>query len=276
MNHAQNQDQDPHGQALIGDDWQPENNYQRESILSAIMGVTVYPVGRATRSFFSFIIPNFIKNGACRFYSYFSPPYSSAAFVNNLQDAGILRSELQDNEETKVHFQQDNFNDAVAEGFRLKKPILFILGDLMVDEIRDIMKEIFQDQEALKFLSQNYLVYGLEIGTEEANLLSQEFDIKEIPYFATIMSKSENEYDIVESYNEQEVEIEKFKQFLRESHGTFRSLLDYVLEQHRSNAPRRNRQNTTDSDVDIGGGFDYKIEEDRMLKEQQRIGEYFR
>lgn len=184
-----------------------------------------------------------------------------------LRENDILVDGFQNREETKVPFQEQYFRDAVDEGHRQKKPILFIFGDFMIDEIKEILRDFFGDEEILKDLSKNFLVFGIERGSAEANSLSLEFGIKEIPFFATILCKSRENYDVIESYNDDEVEISKLKEFLERSRLTFDSLLDYLVQS--------NQYETTQEDEDQPlsprGFVDIKQEEDRLLKEQQRM-----
>lgn len=262
--------QNPEAQALIdnpinyGQDWDEQYRNDGPSIFSVIMNATVVPVARTAKSVIGFFIPGFIKRAGWKLYSYFSPPYPSELFVENLRQNSILNAEFQQDDDTKVKFLEQYFADAVRQGFRDKKPILFIFTDLMLDEIKEILKEIFNDEDALKSISSNFLVFGLETGSPEANALSLEFSIKEIPYFAWVMAKSETEYDIIENYTEEEVELDKFKEFLSRAHLTYTSLLDYLIESKQYNPQPRN------SDTQTREFVDSKHEEDRRLMEQTR------
>lgn len=183
----------PEAQALIED----HNYYMREfdynnhnngpSVFSTILNYTIMPILRGTKNVASYLIPRFVKKATCKVFSFFSTPYAAAMFVDNLRENQILNAELQNKEETKINFQEAHFVDAVAQGYRTKKPIMFIFADLMIDEIKEILKEIFNDEEAVRTLANNFLVFGIETGSAEANSLSIEFAIKEIPYFATVI-----------------------------------------------------------------------------------------
>jgi hypothetical protein len=78
------------------------------------------------------------------------------------------------------------------------------------------------------------------------------------------MAKSEVEYDVIENYTEEEVELDKFKEFLNRSHLTYTSLLDYLIESKQYNVQPR------DSDTNTREFIDSKHEEDRRLMEQTR------
>jgi hypothetical protein len=156
------------------------------------------------------------------------------------------------------------FADAVLEAFHRKKPILFIFTDFMVDDIVHMLKEIFSDQETVSLISQNFFVFGTEAGNTESNSLSLEFGIKEIPYFAVVMAKSETDYDVIQHYSEEEVELNKFKQFLTDSENTFRSLLEYLVQNNQYDTA------TNDRDSQNRGFVDAKHEEDRQIMQKQR------
>jgi len=132
-----------------------------------------------------------------------------------------------------------------------------------MDGTKDILKEIFQDEEVLKIISKNYIVFGLETGNSESNELSQEFDVKEIPFFGVVMAKSDTEYDIIGHYNDENVEIEKFKDFLEGSHGTYKSLAEILVNIYQTqHAEPENFQNA--------GFVDARHQEDRQIMQQQR------
>jgi hypothetical protein len=79
---------------------------------------------------------------------------------------------MQDLKETKVNFQTQYFKDAVAEANAQLKPILFIFTDFLVEDTRLILKEIFEDEEVLGIINKQFLIFGLETGSTEANSLT--------------------------------------------------------------------------------------------------------
>ena len=205
----------------------------------------------------SYIIPNFIKTPVSKLFSLFSTPFPSHVFVQGLLNREIVNQVNQHNPELAIDFKQEYFINAVADGKSDKKPILFILVDTMIEDNQLVLREIFNDEETLKILSKNYIVFGLETGSQEANAYTQEFGIDEIPYFGTIICKSDTEYDVIESYKHDEFELEKFKDFLNACHLTFESLIQYIGEDN------------IQEDFPIGGGV--TMDETRRLKEQQRM-----
>jgi hypothetical protein len=177
---------------------------------------------------------------------------------------------MQDLKETKVNFQTQYFNDAVAEANAQLKPILFIFTDFLVEDTRLILKEIFEDEEVLGIINKQFLIFGLETGSTEANSLTMEFDIKEIPFFGAIMAKSDTEYDMIDSYNEEEVDIDKFKEFLKRSDATFKSLIHYLTQNNQYQSTVESARDDSRGDS-IGEQFvDAKHQEDRMLREYQK------
>lgn len=68
----------------------------------------------------------------------------------------------------------------------------------MMEEIREILKDLFNDEETVKMIASNFLVFGIETGSAESNALSAEFEIKEIPFFGTIICKSDTKYDLID------------------------------------------------------------------------------
>jgi hypothetical protein len=171
---------------------------------------------------------------------------------------------LQEDEETKVNFRTEYFKDAVAEAFAKQKPILFLFTDFLVEDTKLILKEIFENEEVVRTINNEFVIFGLETGSTEANTLAMEFEIKEIPFFGIIMAKSETEYDVIDNYNEEEVEIDKFKDFLKRSEATFKSLIQYLVQ--------NNQYFSTTGSDSIGGEqfVDVKHQEDRMIREAQK------
>ena len=199
---VQHNNDNPEAEALIMDHnyYMQELNYQNQgpSIFSLAFNYTIMPVARLTGKVVKFFIPNFVKKATCKMFNYFSPPNPSFVFAETLRERGLLDLKMQTEEITKIKFQTGLFTEAVEESFRLRKPILFIFADLMIEDIREILKELFNDNETAKILSSNFLVFGIETGSTEANTLSVEFEIKEIPYFGAIIWKSATEYDIID------------------------------------------------------------------------------
>lgn len=133
-----------------------------------------------------------------------------------------------------------------------------------MEDTKLILKEIFENEEVVGIMNREFIIFGLETGSTEANTLAMEFEIKEIPFFGIIMAKSETEYDVIENYNEEDVEIDKFKEFLKRSEATFKSLVQYLVQNDQYFS-------TTGSDAIGGEQFvDVKHQEDRMIREAQK------
>ena len=202
--HIENHQDNLEAEALIMDHnyYMQEAQYQNAnrgpSIFSIAMNYTIFPVAKLTGKVVSYLIPKFVKRATWKVFNYFSPPTPSSVFAETWRERAILNAEFQAAEGTKINFQVDLFINAVSESYKQRKPILLIFGDLMMEEIREILKDLFNDKETVKMIASNFLVFGIETGSAESNALSAEFEIKEIPFFGTIICKSDTKYDLID------------------------------------------------------------------------------
>ncbi|CAI2368434.1 unnamed protein product [Moneuplotes crassus] len=250
--------EEPEAESLINNnsrEGQPQNR-EGPGFFGIIFGYTIYPIGRGIK----YIIPDFIKRGLC---GMFGSDYPSEKFYEDLKENDIISDDRANRRHLAIHWEKTTFRNAVFNAYANRKPILFIMADLMTDDSKDILKAVFHDEDTLKIISENYFVFGIESGNPEANALSLEFNIREIPHFGVIMAKSDSDYDVVESFADDNVDLERFRDFLLSSFGTFKVLLEVLLSSfdHQPTGP----------DIYQDDRFiDFKQEEDRMIREQQK------
>ena len=88
----------------------------------------------------------------------------------------------------------------MTEAHREKKTLLLLFGNLGDPENVAFFTELFDSEEVKAYLAKNYLIFGIENGTAEANHVSNEFAIIQVPHFATIFCQNDTEYTVIEEY----------------------------------------------------------------------------
>ncbi|CAI2367605.1 unnamed protein product [Moneuplotes crassus] len=243
-----------------------ERQRHQPGLLQVILDYTIYPIGRGIK----YIIPNFIKRGIT---DLFRSQLPGEKFLENLKDDDVFTDEFVETENLFAIWQINTFKNAVFAAHFKRKPILFIMADLMNDESLEILQAIFHDEETLKIISSNFIVFGVEYGNTEGDNLALEFDIRISPHFGIIMAKSDTEYDDIACFNDANVEIEGFRTFLTNSFGTFKYLSEAMARGLHHQAPE-NLESSEDLENPEIYQIDFEAEqrrlEDRAIREQQK------
>ena len=128
-------------------------------------------------------------------------------------------------EDTPIKFCYEYFQDAVYQAYYERKPLLLIFADLSEPTNLAFLNAILEDDvETWEALTNEWLVYGIENGqSAEAQNLTIDFGIAEVPFFASIMPRTHADYSTLEEYKDP-LDHENFRDFLKRSKDTFRLL----------------------------------------------------
>lgn len=101
-----------------------------------------------------------------------------------------------------LKFAMEYFNDALEEAYESQKLILVIYADLDDQDNGAFLTDIFQNLQICDEIAQNFIIFGVGHRTQEAQHISNEFNITQAPYVAAIMPINDSEYNLIEEFKE--------------------------------------------------------------------------